>query len=170
MLVPSTICAVQPVQSPALPQDNTISTAITEGLVDRQGTPTPIIEQPQITTFIEKFVDLARNLPHTIPEASGDDKFAEFVGNPADLDDMTLDKDDLWEEEINPRLKRVLGWGTERKMEDLVRHGRNGVEGLAIYMKYFVEERGVDGSLFEGKLSRLMTALEEMYVIQSKSM
>jgi hypothetical protein len=169
MLVPSTICAVQPVQSPALPQDNT-TIFTTERLADRQSTPAPIIAQPKISTFIEKFIYLARNLPNTIPEASDNDKFAEFGGDPVDLDDITVDKNDLWEEEINPRLKRVLGWGTEEKMEDLVRRGRNGVEGLAIYMKYCVEERGVDGSLFEGKLSHLMSALEAMYVLKSKSL
>ena len=53
----------------------------------------------------------------------------------------------------------------EGKMEDLIRRGRKGVEGLAIYMRYWVEERGVNGSLFEGKLSCLMSALEEVYVL-----
>jgi hypothetical protein len=62
----------------------------------------------------------------------------------------------------NPRLKRVLGWGTEEDMADLIRRGRKGVEGLTTYAKYFVEERRVNESLFEGKLSHLMTALEEM--------
>ena len=40
------------------------------------------------------------------------------------------------------------------------------MEGLATYMRYFVEERGVNESLFEGKLLHLMMALEEMHVME----
>jgi hypothetical protein len=47
-------------------------------------------------------------------------------------------------------------------MEDLVRRGRKGIEGLAVYMRYYVEEQGVNEDLFEGKLSHLMSILEEM--------
>jgi hypothetical protein len=47
-------------------------------------------------------------------------------------------------------------------MKDLIWRGRKGVEGLAIYARYFIEERGVSESLFDGKLSHLMIALEEM--------
>lgn len=105
-----------------------------------------------------------KNLPDTIPEASDSDLLAEFRQDPANFDNKMFDKDDLWEEEINPHLKGVLGWGTEGDMKDLIWRGRKGVEGLAIYARYFVEERGVDERLFEGKLSQLMIALEELCV------
>jgi hypothetical protein len=122
-----------------------------------------------MSPFLEKLTNLAKNLPHTIPEAFDDDKLAEFGGDPAGVDDKTIDSEELWEEEINPRLKRILGWGTEGKMEDLIRRGRKGVDGLAIYVRYCVEERGVNESLFEGKLSHLMSVLEEMYVSKTIS-
>jgi hypothetical protein len=130
-----------------------------------QGEPSHIpITQPRISPFLEKLNNFAKNLPRTIPEASNNDKLAEFGGDPEDFDDKTIDNEDLWEEEINPRLKRVLGWGTEGKMEGLIQRGRKGVEGLAIYARYYVEEGGVNESLFEGKLAHLMSILEEMYV------
>jgi len=131
--------------------------AVTQG-----GTHVPSITTLRISPFIKKFSDLAKNLPHTIPEASDSDKLAEFGQDPANFDDKTFNEDDLWEEEINPRLKRILGWGIEGSMKDLIWRGRKGVEGLAIYARYFIEERGVSESLFEGKLSNLMIALEEM--------
>lgn len=118
----------------------------------------------RFSPFIKKLSELAKNLPDTIPEASDSDILAEFGQDPANFDDKTLDKDSLWEEEINPRLKRVLGWGTEGDMKDLIRRGRKGVEGLVIYARYFIEERGVDKALFDGKLSHLMVALEELCV------
>ena len=83
-------------------------------------------------------------LPHTIPEASDDNKLAEFGQDPANFDNKMLNQDDLWEEEINPHLKQVLGWGTEGNMEDLIWRGRKDVEGLATYVKYFVEDHGVN--------------------------
>ena len=130
--------------------------AVTQG-----GAHVPSIATLRISPFIKKFSDLAKNLPDTIPEASDSDKLAEFGQDPAKFDNKTFNKDDLWEE-INPRLKRILGWGIEGNMKDLIRRGRKGVEGLAIYARYFIEERGVNESLFEGKLSHLMIALEEM--------
>ncbi|KAF8802080.1 hypothetical protein BYT27DRAFT_7226487 [Phlegmacium glaucopus] len=63
---------------------------------------------------------LSKNLPNTIPEASNDDKLAEFAQDPANFDDKTFNQDDLWEEEINPCLKRILGWGTDEKRSDAV--------------------------------------------------
>ena len=75
------------------------------------------------STFIERFIDLAKNLPETIPEVLDNDNLAEFGGDPVDLNNIIVNKDDLWEEEINLHLKRVLGWGTEGKIEDLIRQG-----------------------------------------------
>lgn len=62
-------------------------------------------------------------------------------------------------------MKMVLGWGTEAKMEDLIQWGRKGVEGLAVYVRYCIEEQGVNESLFKGKLWHLMSSLKEMYVL-----
>ena len=85
---------------------------------DERPPPIPVV-RPRISLFLERFDNLAKNLPHTIPEADDDNKLAEFGQNPAEFDDKTIDHEDLWEE-INPRLKRVLGWGTEAKLEDLI--------------------------------------------------
>jgi len=157
-LVPTTISSVQLIQSPALPRETAPNTKL--AVVTQ---PNPIIK-PGISQFINKLRHLTKNLPNTIPEASDDDKLAEFGQNPANFDNWGTNKDDLWQEEINPRLKRVLGWGTEGDMKDLIRRGRKGMEGLTNYARYFVEDRGVNESLFEGKLSHLMIALEEMCV------
>ena len=161
--VPSTILRVQPVHSPALTQE-TVEAAVPHR--DEQIAPVRTTTRPKISPFLERLNNLAKSLPHTIPEASDNDKLAEFGGDPAGIDDKTIDSEELWEEEINPRLKRILGWGTEGKMEDLIRRGRKGVEGLAIYVRYCVEERGVNEGLFEGKLSHLMSVLEETYVLK----
>ena len=117
-LVPSTIPSVPLVQSPALPRERAPDTVATQGVAHIPSN-TPL----GISPFVKKLSNLAKNLPDTIPEASDSDKLAEFGQDPANFNDKMFDKNDLWEEEINPRLKKVLGWGTEGNMKDLIRRG-----------------------------------------------
>jgi len=58
-------------------------------------------------------------------------------------------------------MKSVFGWGTENDMENLIMHGRHGLDGLANFVRHFVIKRGVSE---EGKLSNLMNKLKEMSV------
>ena len=77
-LVPSTISTVQPVQSLALAQEKEPnSKSATVALGDGQPQ-APIITRPRVSLFLEKFDYLAKNLPHTIPEASDSDRLAEI--------------------------------------------------------------------------------------------
>ena len=164
-LVPLTISGLQPVHSPALARKKVPNTKYA-AVPQRDEQPPPIpMACPRISLLVERLDNLAKNLPRTIPKASDGDKLAEFGGNPEDFYNKIIDNEDLWEEEINPRSKRVLGWGTEAKMEDLIRWGRKEVEGLAAYVRYCIEEWGVNESLFEGKLWHLMSSLEEMYIL-----
>lgn len=109
----------------------------------------------------------ARPIPDTIPEATEYDKLAVFGGSPRDFDNPDLDVDDLWEEVLNKVLKSALGWGEEENMDDVIRRGRNGMDGLMNFVKYFVVKRGVQMSLFEGKLARLVTTLEKQSIKDS---
>jgi hypothetical protein len=73
-----------------------------------------------------------------------------------------LTREDLWEEVINGLLKQSLGWGKETDIKSVVRRGPRGVEGLVKFVEYFVESRGVDEALFEGKLARLMEEMDKL--------
>jgi hypothetical protein len=95
--------------------------AVTQG-----GAHVPSITTLRISPFIKKFSNLVKNLPDTIPEDSDSDRLAKFGQDPENFDDKTFNEDDLWEEEINPHLKRILGWGIEGNMKDLiVNHSKN---------------------------------------------
>ena len=125
-LVPSKIPSVPLVQSPALPHEkipNTKITGVTPGSAHIL-----FIMPLKISPFIKKLSDLSKSLPDVIPEASNDDKMAKFGQDLANFDDKTLDKDDLWEEAINPCLKRILGWGTEGNLKNLIWQGRKYCE------------------------------------------
>jgi hypothetical protein len=58
---------------------------------------------------------------------------------------------------LNGVLKSTLGWGTEGNMDEIIRRGRWGLDGLVKFATYFVEVRSVSGGLFEGKLMNLVT-------------
>ena len=46
-------------------------------------------------------------------------------------------------------------------MDEIIRRGRWGLDGLVNFAMYFVEQRGVSGGLFEGKLTYLVMALKK---------
>jgi len=112
-------------------------------------------------SFIETLRNLVKDLPESAPEASEFDRLAVFGGNPEEFDDPTLDADELWEMTLNGVLKSTLGWGTEGNMDEIIRHGKWGLDGLVKFAAYFVEERGVSEGLFEGKLSNLVMVLKQ---------
>ena len=58
-------------------------------------------------------------------------------------DDPSLEADELWEASLNGVLKSTLGWGMEGNMDEIIRCGRWGLDGLVDFATYFVEERGV---------------------------
>jgi len=74
--------------------------------------------------------------PASVPEASDYDKLAVFAGNPAEYDNLSLSPDELWEETLNGLFKSALGWGTEGNMDEVIRRGRKGLDGLANFVKH----------------------------------
>ncbi|PPQ82822.1 hypothetical protein CVT26_008090 [Gymnopilus dilepis] len=118
--------------------------------------------------FLVRFFDTIRRLPSDVPEGKEYDILAIFAGNPAQHDDPSLTADDLWETSLNSLLKSTLGWGTEGDMDNVIRRGRMGLDGLANFVKYFVVKRGVSKGLFEGKLTYLMERIEEKILTSEK--
>jgi hypothetical protein len=47
-------------------------------------------------------------------------------------------------------------------MDEIVYWGKNGMDGVLEFTRYFVEKHGVSEGLFKGKLSGLLDALEKM--------
>jgi hypothetical protein len=112
--------------------------------------------------FIKRLEVLVKQIPESIPEGSENDRLAPFGDDPRNQDVSDLEGDELWEANLNRFLKEVLGWGTEDGMDEIVRRGKNGMDGVLEFARYFVEERGVSEGLFEGKFSGLLDALEKM--------
>ena len=103
---------------------------------------------------------MIKNLLVSIPEASDYDRLAVFAGNPAEYNNPNLSPDELWEETLNGLFKSALGWGIEGDMDEVIQHGRKGLDGLMNFVKYFVVKQGISMGLFEGKLAYLISELE----------
>jgi hypothetical protein len=160
-LVQSAIPHSEPIHSQKLP---TTLSSTPSGVPETTNAAMKSVHESVSDSFLAKLCHLIGNLPKTIPEATKYDKLAAFAGDPANYDIPGLDADDLWEESLNGQLKSVFSWGTEDDMENLIRHGRHGLDGLTNFVRHFVIKRGVSEALFEGKLSNLINKLEEMSV------
>ena len=97
----------------------------------------------------------AHKLPTHIPEAEPHDDIAcaLSVGDPDD-------PSEAWEY-LDPVLNNLLGYSSS--VEDVarrVRRGPLGVEGLGRLIHRFVVTYGITGDLLEGKLGKLLEAIE----------
>jgi hypothetical protein len=164
-IVPSMVNSPAPVHSYKLSLQSEPDASSTASTTNVQGKTISSTSQPVsgpiFNSFIKTLQELVKALPASVPEASEFDKLAVFGGNPKKLDDPTLDADELWEATLNNVLKSTLGWGIEGNMDNIIRRGKWGLDGLVNFATYFVEERGVSGGLFEGKLTNLVMALKK---------
>ena len=166
--VASTIAKPAPIHSHKLPQSPTKSPcAIHANLQPEEDLDEITIHRPITNNFVKHLWTLVNGLPESIPEGSKFDKLAYFVCNSKDFDDPTVDADELWEMGLNNTLKSVFGWGSEQNMDDIIQHGKWGLDGLVKFVTYFIEERGMSEGLFEGKLEFLMKELEKKSAMAS---
>jgi hypothetical protein len=84
---------------------------------------------------------------------------AAFAGNPAGCVDAD---EDAWEKFDGP-LNTLLQKPPE-ELQHLVRVGEKGLIGLCHLLKYLVTYHQVSGVLLEGKLERLINAIDKVYV------
>ena len=98
-----------------------------------------------------------RDLPNILPDASDTDEIAVFAQDiPTDMDG-----DDAWEEFLDPLLNRFLGFGRSiESISAMLQGGESGLTAIVRYLRKFVERYRIDGALLEGKLERLIEAIE----------
>ncbi|KAH9005732.1 hypothetical protein EDB86DRAFT_2795608 [Lactarius hatsudake] len=98
---------------------------------------------------------VAKELPLHIPEAEEHDDIACVI-----LAEGPEDPSEAWEH-LDRGLNRLLGYGVDTEaIEHRVRRGPLGVKGLTWYIHGFVIDYGISGGLLEGKLERLLKAIE----------
>ncbi|KAH9168605.1 hypothetical protein EDB89DRAFT_1909186 [Lactarius sanguifluus] len=100
---------------------------------------------------------VAKELPLHIPEAEEHDDIACVI-----LAEGPEDPSEAWEH-LDRGLNQLLGYGVDIKaIEHRVRRGPLGVEALTRYIHGFVVDYSISGGLLEGKLERLLKAIERV--------
>jgi len=101
----------------------------------------------------------------TIPLGKEGDEISSFSVERAMGECMGRDKDVIWEL-INPDLDRLLGFGRPAgEIQSLLRRGNMGMTGFRGYLTHLIEEGGVEGVMLEGKVERLIDAINKTYVL-----
>ena len=63
---------------------------------------------------------------------------------------------------LNGMLKTAFGWGEAEMaaaIPDMLNRGTLGLDGFAKFMRFFINERGLEGTLFETKINVLIKEL-----------
>uniref|UniRef100_A0A8H7XX72 Uncharacterized protein n=1 Tax=Psilocybe cubensis TaxID=181762 RepID=A0A8H7XX72_PSICU len=152
-----------------LPKDTPLCETTTTDNVLSQPPPSVTPEPscaPTVKWFKSNLANALQTLVDGLPPPSTDIALADnilsaFHTDPSNYNNPLVSDEDLWEEVLNPLLKDILGWGTELDVEAIVRGNRDGLNGLAPFVEFFVVCRRVDEALFEGKLGHLMSALRD---------
>ncbi|KAK0452007.1 uncharacterized protein EV420DRAFT_1645958 [Desarmillaria tabescens] len=100
-------------------------------------------------------------LPENFPVAAPSDILAAFSGDPALYDDPTIASADLWEKILNRKMHVFLG-KSELELAPLVRVGENGISGFCRFVRYFVEQRGVNPMLFDSRVRGFTAAIQSI--------
>ena len=114
--------------------------------------PVPNTHTVNVLVTLERAI---RALP-TLPEATETDEMAVFSQRVP----TELDKEEAWEY-LDPLLNHFLGFN--RSVESIskaLRGGENGLAAMVRYLKEFVSWYEIDEGLLEGKVSRLVRAIQ----------
>lgn len=116
----------------------------------------------QCPTLLHELKLAAKELPLDVPLASETDELAVFA---VPLQVAPADIPDLWETTVDPMLNRLVGFGrTSIDIEDCIRRGAFGMDGLCNWLEAAVLKYGIDVTLLEGKIRRILTAVQTKYV------
>ncbi len=119
---------------------------------------------PDVAQLLTKLHKAAERLPGAYYDAlrPGDmNELADFIGHPTHLVSLDTPIDDVWEL-ADPILNRALGFGrSQAELRMLIQQNRVGAVGLCNFMEYLLVEKHVSPGLLEGKVERLVGAINE---------
>jgi len=114
--------------------------------------PVPNTRAISVLAMLEKEI---KAIP-ALPEASETDEIAVFSQRVP----TELDKEDAWEY-LDPLLNHFLGFNRSvESISEALRGGENGLAAMVRYLKEFVIRYDIDEGLLEGKVSRLVRAIQ----------
>ena len=121
--------------------------------------PPPPVHHPVKSALLSKLESAISTLPASVLVGTKEDDLAQFSGDPI----HSLEEgDDTWEV-IDKALNRVIGYGkTAAEIENIIRRGQYGMDGMLIWLKKCVYTLEIDESLLENKIERLIGAMLQL--------
>jgi hypothetical protein len=107
--------------------------------------------------LLRNFRARIEGLPQELGEADASHPLAAFAGDPVGC---VEEGEDTWEKYDGP-LNCLLQKPAD-ELRQLVRVGEMGLIGLCRFLEYLVQHHQISGYLIEGKLERLMRAIDEV--------
>ncbi|KAH9170861.1 hypothetical protein EDB89DRAFT_1907429 [Lactarius sanguifluus] len=154
---------------PEPPQEFTTQVTVSQGQsTATQATqlPTQPIDKPQDMKAVSLLWDLeeaVKRIPSDTPSTTPEHRLSTFAIDPHTC--VAKPGEDDWLI-INQMMKLSFGWG-EREMEVIVPHllnqGPYGLDGFICFLRFFVQERGLQGVLFETKIEAIVREIEDCY-------
>ena len=117
----------------------------------------PKIPCERAATLLKEFQARIEALPDSVPIAGGDCPLVHFSGS---FEGSVGDGEETWEVWNGPLDTELQKPGEELKT--LVRRGDNGLWALYRLLEYLASVHRVLGVLFEGKIERLLQAVDTM--------
>ncbi|KAK7015911.1 hypothetical protein VNI00_018997 [Paramarasmius palmivorus] len=112
---------------------------------------------PANATILEQFRELVDNLPARVPVAPKTHALAAYSQDPSNLTADIANDDEVWEQCDNALIDLIPADQTKRQY--LVVRGSYGLSGLVQYFEHLHEDRNVELCLMEGKISRVIEAI-----------
>lgn len=155
--VPSTVQAPAPIQPSTSTQTQTASTGTFElpRRANAIAASTSALDPPT-RDLLTRFKARIDGLPDNVPLATSDDVFAGYAG-PIFVD-MSGYSGDAWEQ-FDGDLNTPLQKGPEY-LRTLVKRGPYGLMAVHHLLEFLAVAHGVKGSAFEGKVERLIAAMD----------
>jgi hypothetical protein len=112
---------------------------------------------PVGTALLKKFWARIEALPQNVGEADDEHPLASFAGDPTGRVKAGKDAWEKFDGPLNTLLQK-----SPHELQSLVRISEKGLNGLCRFLEYLVSYHHVSGYLLEGKISRLMQAMNEV--------
>jgi hypothetical protein len=123
----------------------------------RNGGNAPSASPALPNSIIKTLRNKVESLPTRIPLARKDHALASFSRPPKDLTKSITDDQDVWEE-WDQKLNVLLPHNID-ELKRLVVQGQYGLIGFVQFMEHLVHDRKVDEGLLDGKVRRLIEAI-----------
>ena len=114
---------------------------------------------PRATQLLQDLRAAAKQIPDEVPVATEEHALSIFAVDPHTCIAKPGEND--WPI-LNGTLKTVFGWGEAEMattIPDMLNQGTFGLDGFLEFMTFFINERGLEGILFETKIDELLKEL-----------